>query len=164
MSEIDWKHRLSALGSQIMMREKWRSIGQSQDTMWEAQAIITFPPPTHPPPPLQVPIFLLPGHYCLPTRFPCLQVHLEEGRALPRPGFVFNSHATANDHDLTKGRPLMYGTLMMLSTQMLSGEKSVWDWWGQMFRRQQHLSQIRQQWASSGQQQEDKDWVGTRVV
>ena len=107
-----------------MMREKWRSIGQSQDTMWEAQAIITFPPPTHPPPPLQVPIFLLPGHYCLPTRFPCLQVHLEEGRALPRPGFVFNSHATANDHDLTKGRPLMNGTMMMLSTQLLSGEKS----------------------------------------
>ena len=28
-----------------------------------------------------------------------MQVHLEEGRALPRPGFVFNSHATANDHE-----------------------------------------------------------------
>ena len=99
-----------------MMREKWRSIGQSQDTMWEAQAIITFPPPTHLPRPSS--IFLLPGHYCLPTRFPCLQVHLEEGTALPRPGFVFNSHATANDHDLTKGRPLMKGTMMMLSTQL----------------------------------------------
>ena len=85
-------------------------------------------PPTHPPPPLQVPIFLLPGHYCLPTRFPCLQVHLEEGTALPRPGFVFNSHATANDHDLTKGRPLINGTMMMLSTQLIVvvwGEKLV---------------------------------------
>ena len=162
MSEIDWKHRLSALESQILMREKWRSIGQSQDTMWEAQAIITFPPPTSSSGPYflatrsllstnEVPMFASSpwGGQGTPSTWLCFQ--LARHSQWPRP---HKREAVDQwNHD------------DVIDSTVVWGEKlHVWGWWGQMFRRQQHLSQIRQQWASSGQQQEDKDWVGTRVV